>query len=118
VCQGQVNLYPHLRSEYARLAREVQTIAYALAGFEASVSRETDFPCEVFRIMIRSLSEASTEAQARISAMERGKYSVIGFDADYNRCQSPSPKQEKQGKKWKQRDDHYKSRAGSPHGCD
>jgi hypothetical protein len=98
--------------------REVQTTTYALKGVEASVSRDTEFSCKDFRTIIRSLSNASTEAGKHISIMEHGKFSIVGFiepdDSDSKGWRSPSPDQEKRDRKRKEReDDDNELRAGS-----
>ena len=105
---GKANRYSHLLSDYGAFARQVWITAYALQGVEASVSRETQFPCKAFRSLIHSLDVASTTAQERISAMEKGKFKIVGFieSDDYSSDGScpPSPSQDKRGQKRKERE--------------
>lgn len=96
----------------------MRTTAYALEAVEDLVSRKTDFQCEDFRAMIRSLSEASTSAKERISTIAHGKHTIVSFireDTDYDEWRSPYPSEEKRGKKRKEREDDHddpESRAG------
>lgn len=66
--------------------------AFAFEGVEASVSRETDFPCEDFRAMIHSLAEASIKAKARLGALEQGRSRFVGFiePDDFDSIESPT----------------------------
>jgi len=109
VASGKVNLHEHLLSEYGAFAREVQTTALALQGIEASVIRETDFPCKDFHAMNQNLAAASTAANWRIGIMKRGKFQIVGFtevsyDSDSDGHRSPTPGQEKRGQKRKDRE--------------
>ena len=105
---GKAQLFSYLSSEYSTFVREVQTSIYALDTVESLVYRETYFNTKTFCSILDNLSEASTSAKERISVLEQGRYKLVGFieqdDLNYNRF-SPSPNQEKRGKKRKERED-------------
>lgn len=95
-------------SEYAGLSREVQMAVFALNGVEASISRETSFPCQTLRGIIQNLAEASDSAKKRIRTIEEGRIKIESH--------SLASSQDKRGTKRKEReDDDEESRIGSVH---
>ena len=81
---------------------------YAIHGVEASVSRETSFPCQDSRGIIQNLAETTDSAKKHIRTIEEGCFKIS--------WPSPALSQENGGTKRKEReDDDDELRIGSVH---